>query len=563
MSNNNNSNGNFFLLNLQRFSIRSLLAIFNVNDTDTTCLILAFWVYIFCGVFAFLIGNYRRFYSISINSTCSSNSLKDIKGNVSASQRKLIEDAKYKFKFRKILSASCGPVVTKCTEQLLDPTLLNQERLEALAKEEILLGQENAKEYEAGGYKAVVIGEILGDRYEVMRKLGFGHYSTVWLCQDSKENAAKKYVAIKIVKSAPAFTTVAKDEVRLLNCIMNQNLKHVGRRRIVEMLNYFLSGSVSGNHVCITFELMGPSLLHLLAQSGYCGLEIQGVKNIIRQVLEGLSYLHEVCKIIHTDIKPENILICVKEPYVKKLVEFSRTFKRLGVEPPKSYVSSLQFSSKVPENSEGNGRFGGYNVRSFSCVEAVLPKLEKPIEYKRYNREPMFVSNRLEVKIADLGNACWNGHPFTMNIQTKQYRALEVILGAKYSYPVDIWSVGCLAFELATGEYLFNPKSTRNFNSQEDHVLMIYELLEGIPEYVALRGDKSPLFFDETGKLRIMSPKCLKIWNTEDVLVDKYRWRRRDAVIFANLINSLIEPDPELRASASGALQHIWFRDFS
>lgn len=197
----------------------------------------------------------------------------------------------------------------------------------------------------------------------------------------------------------------------------------------------------------------------------------------------------------------------------------------------------------------------------------------------------MFVSPNLEVKIADLGNACWENRPFTNNIQTKQYRALEVILGAGYSYPVDIWSVGCLAFELATGEYLFNPKTTPTYSSQEDHILMIYELLNGIPPYIAQRGMNSPQFFNcagketklciifffiyakntfpSTGQLTLMDPKSLKIWKTEDVLVEKYNWRRVDAIPFAQLIDSMIEPDPELRITAPEALQHVWLRESS
>ena len=59
------------------------------------------------------------------------------------------------------------------------------------------------------------------------------------------------------------------------------------------------------------------------------------------------------------------------------------------------------------------------------------------------------------VKIADLGNACWVGKHFSENIQTRQYRSIEVLLGVPYSTSADIWSVACLAFELATGEYSF------------------------------------------------------------------------------------------------------------
>ncbi|KHJ90953.1 hypothetical protein OESDEN_09191 [Oesophagostomum dentatum] len=50
----------------------------------------------------------------------------------------------------------------------------------------------------------------------------------------------------------------------------------------------------------------------------------------------------------------------------------------------------------------------------------------------------------IEVKIADLGNACWTHHHFTEDIQTRQYRSLEVLIGAGYGPPADIWSTACM-----------------------------------------------------------------------------------------------------------------------
>lgn len=50
----------------------------------------------------------------------------------------------------------------------------------------------------------------------------------------------------------------------------------------------------------------------------------------------------------------------------------------------------------------------------------------------------------ISVKIADLGNACWVGHHFTNDIQTRQYRSPEVILGAKWGASTDVWSMACM-----------------------------------------------------------------------------------------------------------------------
>ena len=64
-----------------------------------------------------------------------------------------------------------------------------------------------------------------------------------------------------------------------------------------------------------------------------------------------------------------------------------------------------------------------------------------------------------QVKIADLGNACWTYKHFTDDIQTRQYRAPEIILqNNKYNTTVDIWSLACVIFECLTGDYLFDPQ---------------------------------------------------------------------------------------------------------
>lgn len=144
-------------------------------------------------------------------------------------------------------------------------------------------------------------------------------------------------------------------------------------------------------------------------------------------------------------------------------------------------------------------------------------------------------------------------------IQTRQYRALEVILDAEYDCPADIWSVGCLAFELATGEFLFYPKMYNNFSLDVDHITLIWEVLGGIPKYITKRG-KGAKFFSN-GKLRHIKEDQLRIWKIEDVLVDKYKWKRVDAIPFAGFIEYLIEPDPSLRYAAAAALSCEWINE--
>merc|ERR1712228_576147 len=69
---------------------------------------------------------------------------------------------------------------------------------------------------------------------------------------------------------------------------------------------------------------------------------------------------------------------------------------------------------------------------------------------------------KLVTKIADLGNACWTHKHFTSDVTTRQYRSPEVIVGYPYCTAIDIWATACMAFELITGDYLFDPKDDKD-----------------------------------------------------------------------------------------------------
>jgi hypothetical protein len=84
-------------------------------------------------------------------------------------------------------------------------------------------------------------------------------------------------------------------------------------------------------------------------------------------------------------------------------------------------------------------------------------------------RGPKLPEN-FHVKLVDLGNACWTHHHFQPEIQTRQYRSPEVILGINYSETVDIWSFACMIFEMLTGDFLFEPRKGANYSKSDDHL---------------------------------------------------------------------------------------------
>ena len=92
-------------------------------------------------------------------------------------------------------------------------------------------------------------------------------------------------------------------------------------------------------------------------------------------------------------------------------------------------------------------------------------------------------------------------HHFTEDIQTRQYRSLEVLLGSGYGPAADIWSTACMAFEMATGDYLFEPHSGEDYTRDEDHLAHIIELVGTIPRNIAFSGKYSKDFFKMNGKI--------------------------------------------------------------
>ena len=185
---------------------------------------------------------------------------------------------------------------------------------------------------------------MYSQRYHVLRKLGWGHFSTVWLCWDFK---AVRFVALKIVKSAKHYTEAAADEIKLLQCAHDGDPLDENRFKTVQLLDDFKVTGPNGVHVCMVFEVLGNNLLKLIIKSNYHGIPLPNVRLIVKQVLQGLDYLHRKCQIIHTDMKPENVLMCVDETHVRHLAQEAAEWQRMGIKPSGSAVATVTTQQSV------------------------------------------------------------------------------------------------------------------------------------------------------------------------------------------------------------------------
>ncbi|CAG8470097.1 6289_t:CDS:2 [Ambispora leptoticha] len=517
----------------------------------------------------------------------------------------------------------------------------DDEREQDPAQKHLTEDEEDVVDYCKGGYHPIKIGDqFQNGRYVVVRKLGWGHFSTVWLAKDTTHD---RHVALKVVKSAQHYTETALDEIKLLKKIVNTNPEAPGRRHVVELLEDFRIEGPNGQHVCMVFEVLGENLLSLIKRYNHRGIPAPLVKQITLQVLMGLDYMHRECGVIHTDLKPENVLVCIED--VEEVVRHelstssvprTTTHKKsssdvilritssqplsspTSVSPRSSKSSSISFSrvSHPPPSSTStkgmsksqkkklkkkrkaekeqnlsNGITKNAAVDTTHKLKLNLMKhsevpwkqchnLERNLndisladkskiinpnssssDSRRASSASKFTAElpRINVKIADLGNACWVDHHFTNDIQTRQYRSPEVILGSRWGTSADIWSMACMVFELFTGDYLFDPQAGSRYNKDDDHIAQIVELLGPFPKHLALAGKYSNEIFNRKGELRHIHK--LRYWKLPDVLCEKYLLPRNEAELFANFLIPMLDLNPEKRASAKHSLTHPWLEE--
>lgn len=546
------------------------------------------------------------------------------------------------------------------------------------------------EDYKVGGYHPVHVGEIFLNRYMVIQKLGWGHFSTVWLAKDIK---FETFVALKVQKSSQHYLDAAYDEVEILQELelhnnepewersvneywINQPEKikngiNMGHSQVVQLLNSFIHNGPNGRHFCMVFEIMGVTLLEIIKRYNYTGIPLPYVRIIAKQILIGLDFLHRMCNIIHTDLKPENVLLCLtpseineiqtqgfldikkkkkhgdkkqedddkddnsddiskntghtgladgvdglkkkkkvdkkkrqkmkkkkakqlekeglKEDEIKEELEkLNKKLKEDQAHKRKSSMDSMvEANSSFRKKSDNNKLNESINPDDFDLNELLeKPRMQsvprntyeettgeshiefdiKEYSYKlqsyakekarilhddEYRKDLLFRKKQLDnvkdenekaeiiqkttndkgkkrgpgldenvnVKIVDMGNACWYHHHFSTEIQTRQYRGPEVILGINYGASADIWSFACMIFELITGDFLFEPRKGDSYSKNDDHLAQIIELLGKMPKKFAISGRYSKKYFDKNGNLRRI--KKIWYWPLKNVLMEK------------------------------------------
>jgi serine/threonine protein kinase len=146
---------------------------------------------------------------------------------------------------------------------------------------------EDFEEYSVGGYHPTVIGATFcGGRYEVVHKLGFGGYSTIWLAKDKQ---LQRYVSLKILI---AYEFSKSTEAKILRRVHGDESSHPGPRFIPRLLDEFSINSPNGHHVCLVQE---PAVCSIAASKEACAdfmFPVETARSIAAQLIMGLSDLH-------------------------------------------------------------------------------------------------------------------------------------------------------------------------------------------------------------------------------------------------------------------------------
>ncbi|TGJ82339.1 hypothetical protein E0Z10_g6416 [Xylaria hypoxylon] len=402
------------------------------------------------------------------------------------------------------------------------------------------------EQYHPGGYHPVHLGDAFSHgRYKVLRKLGEGAYSTVWLARDVRED---RYVALKIIIADFPQST---DELRILHHI-SQVAPAEAPRYVTQLLDSFDHPGPNGLHKCLVFEPMGPTVNIMVEElpqfkprTIYMDLRypLEMARPILKQSLEALAFLHDN-GIAHGDFQPGNILFSLDN------ID-SKTEDSLRQE------ESEEDHSISPPVRRLDGKEDRWAPR-YLCLGQPLTAFTS-------------YANELKVKLSDMGGAYFFADPPAKPITPAGLRAPELILTRSMNNTLDVWSFGCILFEIVTGRPLFCvPWYKSQVMMNDDHLLQLNACLGPFPDDLYEHWENSSFYFTPERKLyncalgdakERVEPLMLPQQSMEELFDEaKPDIDEEEASEIKLLIRRILQYDPANRPSAAEILEDPWFR---
>ncbi|KXS12701.1 kinase-like protein [Gonapodya prolifera JEL478] len=319
----------------------------------------------------------------------------------------------------------------------------------------------------------------------------FGKVVRAW------DQVRRCHCAIKIIRSIQKYRDASQIELRVL-----QHLKRsdpMNTRRCIHLLDTF----EHRNHICMVFELLSQSLYDFMKDNQFNPFPLSQVRAFASQLVGAVAYMHTQ-KLVHTDLKPENMMLHRKDSHCDVIVH-------PGLQPL-------------------NQKFPGQNRKVLLSPEMML---------------------------IDFGSATFDGEYHSSVVSTRHYRAPEIILNMGWSYPCDIWSIGCILVELYTGEALFQT------HDNLEHLAMMEAILGSFsPRFVASLPAGARKLFTKSARVDFpndhvsrASRKFVKGLKPLNYTI------RPEHSAFLDLVKQMLEYDPTKRLTAQEALKHPFFRE--
>ena len=407
-------------------------------------------------------------------------------------------------------------------------------------------------------------GEVLKNRYLILKKLGYGSFSSVWMAYDINNTIL---VAIKIINpqdykegmlELETYKKLDKlDTTYLLTMIECFQVTPIHPKYYDD--DFKAKNKKLRNHIVMVLPLMACSTFDLLKCKEYDdGLPLEVCKKIIHQTLLGIKEL-EKNNLMHTDLKPENILVVGLNREAEILLQ---TIKDINIKKLHENQLTQLISDKKQNNDPWIVSYQLYKEITKTIIKFIKTDMQDVKDQMKLCKVSSKYIKDIKIKICDFNlvlDAKENIGDLNIEIQTRYYRAPEIILGAGLHPKTDYWSIGCVFFELLTGEILFDPEKDKKISRDEHHIYLIEELMGQIPKVMIENCTKKDVF-DSNGFLLNVGKK-IKRWDLQNVFRDNHDnvgLNEAEINMVIKYINNCLHIIPDNRPNINNLIKYLY-----